>query len=116
MYGILLSIRPRMWSTCTSTTRPPNWTRGRWENLRRRSRLPFQELGVFPASTSRIPLDIQEPMPFDTVQAIENAKRNAELGRVPSPPLDTLSAESQEANLSALQAELQQALRREIAA
>jgi DNA-binding response OmpR family regulator/flagellar motor protein MotB len=75
----------------------------------------FQELGVFPASTSKIPLDIQEPMPFDTVQAIENAKRNAELGRVSSPPLDTLSAESQEANLSALQAELQQALRREIA-
>jgi len=29
----------------------------------------FQELGVFPASTSKIPLDIQEPMPFDTVQA-----------------------------------------------
>jgi DNA-binding response OmpR family regulator/flagellar motor protein MotB len=75
----------------------------------------FQELGVFPASTSKTPLDIQEPMPFDTVQAIENAKRNAELGRVSSPPLDTLSAESQEANLSALQAELQQALRREIA-
>jgi len=75
----------------------------------------FQELGVFPASTSKIPLDIQEPMPFDTVQAIENAKRNAELGRVSSPPLETLSASSQEANLTTLQAELQQALRREIA-
>ena len=75
----------------------------------------FQELGVFPASTSKIPLDIQEPMPFSTAQAIENAKRNAELGRVSSPPLDTLSASSQEANLTTLQAELQQALRREIA-
>ena len=76
----------------------------------------FQELGVFPASTSKVPLDIQEPMPFDTVQAIENAKRNSELGRVSSPPLDTLSASSQEANLTTLQAELQQALHREIAA
>ncbi len=76
----------------------------------------FQELGVFPASTSKVPLDIQEPMPFNTVQAIENAKRNAELGHVSSPLQDMLSASSQEANLTALQAELQQALHREIAA
>jgi two-component system, OmpR family, copper resistance phosphate regulon response regulator CusR len=74
----------------------------------------FQELGVFPASNTKIPLNIEEPMPFNTVQVIENAKHNAEIGRVSSSPLDTLSA-SQEANLSALQAELQQALRREIA-
>jgi chemotaxis protein MotB len=75
----------------------------------------FQELGVFPASNSKIPLDIQEPMPFSTTQAIENAKHNAELGQVSSPPLDTLAAAAQEANLTTLQAELQQALRREIA-
>jgi len=75
----------------------------------------FQELGVFPASASKVPLNMQEPMPFSTAQAVENAKRNAELGRVSSPPLDTLSASSQEANLTTLQAELQQALRREIA-
>src|ERR1700757_1528390 len=70
----------------------------------------FQELGVFPASTTKIPLNIEEPMPFSTVQAIENAKHNAEIGKVSSPPLDTLSAASQEANLAMLQAELQQAL------
>lgn len=75
----------------------------------------FQELGVFPASTSKVPIDINEPMPFSTVQAIENAKRTAELGRVASPPLDTLTAASEEASLSALQAELQQALQQEIA-
>ena len=50
----------------------------------------FQELGVFPASTTQIPLDTSEPMPFSTVQAIENAKRNTELGRISSPPLKTL--------------------------
>ncbi len=75
----------------------------------------FQELGVFPASTTKVPLDMQEPMPFSAVQAIENAKRNTELGRVSSPPLDRLSTLSQEASLDALQAELQQALQREIA-
>lgn len=75
----------------------------------------FQELGVFPASSTKIPIDVQEPMPFSTVQAIENAKRNAGLGQVASLPLDTLSGASQEANLATLQAELQQALRQEIA-
>lgn len=75
----------------------------------------FQELGVFPASTSKVPIQTNEPMPFSTVQAIENARRNSELGRIASAPLDDLSAASQEANLGALQAELQQALQKEIA-
>jgi len=74
----------------------------------------FQNLGVFPASTTQIPLNSAEPMPFSTVQAIENAKHNTELGRVSSPPDDSLSAASEEANLSALQSELQEALHHEI--
>lgn len=74
----------------------------------------FQELGVFPTSNTRVPLDISEPMPLSTVQAIENAKHNTELGRVSSPPEDMLSAVSEEANLTTLQAELQEALRHEI--
>jgi chemotaxis protein MotB len=75
----------------------------------------FQELGVFPVSNTKVPIDMNEPMPFSTVQAVENAKRNTEVGRVSSPPLDVLSAASQEATLSALQSELQQALQKEIA-
>jgi chemotaxis protein MotB len=74
----------------------------------------FQELGVFPASTTRVPVNLEEPMPFSTVQAIESAKRSAELGRVAASPLDSASLSGQEANLSALQDELQQALRNEI--
>ena len=74
----------------------------------------FQELGVFPASTTKIPLDISEPMPFSSVQVIENARHNTELGRVSSPPEDSLTAASEEANLTTLQAELQQALHQEI--
>jgi chemotaxis protein MotB len=75
----------------------------------------FQELGVFPASTTQVPVDMNEPMPFSTVQAIENARHNTELGRVSSPPEDSLTAASEDANLTTLQSELQQALQREIA-
>jgi len=77
--------------------------------------IAFQDLGVFPASTTKVPLDLDEPMPFSTVQVIENARRNTELGHVASPPLDSLRSASEEANLSTLQAELQQALHHEIA-
>jgi len=74
----------------------------------------FQELGVFPDSNTKVPLNLTEPMPFDTVQAIESAKRNSEVGHVSSHPLDTLTASAEEANLTTLQAELQQALQHEI--
>jgi len=75
----------------------------------------FQELGVFPASTTQVPIDMNEPMPFSTVQAIESAKRNTDLSRVSSAPLDSLAAAAEETNLTTLQSELQQALQREIA-
>jgi chemotaxis protein MotB len=74
----------------------------------------FQELGVFPASTTKIPIDANEPMPFSTVQAIENATHTAEMGRIASRPAGSLSASSRESNLSTLQAELQQALAHDI--
>ena len=73
----------------------------------------FQELGVFPASTTQIPIDTSEPMPFSPVQAIDNAKHNTELGRVSPSPKAQLGAE--EANLSTLQSELEQALQHELA-
>jgi len=75
----------------------------------------FQELGVFPASTTQIPLDNAEPMPFSTVQAIANPKHNAELGRISSSPNGDLGSSSEETDLSALQGELQQALQHELA-
>jgi chemotaxis protein MotB len=74
----------------------------------------FQELGVFPASTTQIPLNASEPMPFATVQAIENARHTTELGRVSPSPNEPLGAHSEEADLSTLQTELQQALQHEI--
>ncbi len=74
----------------------------------------FQELGVFPASTTQVPINMNEPMPFSTVQAIENTNNTTDLGRISSPPEDALTAASEESNLSTLQTELQQALQKEI--
>jgi chemotaxis protein MotB len=78
--------------------------------------IAFQEMGVFPASTTQVPLDLNEPMPFSTVQAIENVKHSAELERIASSPEDSLSGSfSQETDLATLQNELQDALYNEIA-
>jgi chemotaxis protein MotB len=75
----------------------------------------FQEMGVFPASTTQIPLDNGEPMPFSTVQAIENVKHNTEIGQIASHPEDSLAANSYESDLSTMQNELRDALKNEIA-
>lgn len=75
----------------------------------------FQELGVFPASTTQIPLDANEPMPFSTVQAIQNAEHSAEIGPIsPSPNGELDGTEAEEANLSTLQSELRDSLQNEI--
>jgi two-component system, OmpR family, copper resistance phosphate regulon response regulator CusR len=46
----------------------------------------FQQLGVFPDSTSRVPVDLQSPMPFSDVQQIDNATRTAALDRIAPKP------------------------------
>jgi chemotaxis protein MotB len=75
----------------------------------------FQELGVFPASATQIPLDVNDPMPFSTVQAVQNVKRNAQLGRIASSPEEALAAAAEQNDLSTLQDQLREALRKEIA-
>jgi chemotaxis protein MotB len=75
----------------------------------------FQEMGVFPSSSTQVPIDINDPMPFSTVQAIENVERSAELGRVASAPTDSLAAASEQTDLATLRSELEQALHGEIA-
>jgi chemotaxis protein MotB len=75
----------------------------------------FQEMGVFPASTTKIPVSSRQPMPFSTVQAIENVNRTAELGRIVSPPINALSSVEQDGDLSGLRRELEQTLAPEIA-
>jgi hypothetical protein len=66
----------------------------------------FQELGVFPASSIAIPVDPQEPVPFNTVQAIENAERTAALGRF-APAAKGILGASENGDLSSLCQELE---------
>jgi len=79
--------------------------------------IAFQEMGVFPASTTAIPLNLNEPMPFSTVQAIENVEKTSEIGHIASAPTDALSgsADANNNDIATLQSELKQALRSEIA-
>jgi two-component system copper resistance phosphate regulon response regulator CusR len=74
----------------------------------------FQELGAFPTSSTRVPVDTQEPMPFSTVQAIANFERTAALGRLIASPKHGLSSADEDGDLSDLRRELEQALAPEI--
>jgi len=74
----------------------------------------FQEMGVFQASTTEVPVDAAKPMPFSTAQAIENTERTASLGRIASRPEGSLGAGLENGDLAQLQAELETALAPEI--
>jgi chemotaxis protein MotB len=76
----------------------------------------FQQMGVFQASSTQVPIDSAEPMPFSTAQAIESAKRTASLGRIASRPEGSLDTGIGEENgdLAELQTELENALAPEI--
>jgi chemotaxis protein MotB len=76
----------------------------------------FQEMGVFQASTTEVPIDVAEPMPFSTVQAIENTERTAGLGRIVSHPEGALGAGMgiENGDLAELETELETALASEI--
>ncbi|MBZ5613058.1 MAG: OmpA family protein [Acidobacteriia bacterium] len=74
----------------------------------------FQEMGVFQASTTEVPIDVAEPMPFSTVQAIENTERTASLGRIMSHPEGALGTGVENGDLADLQTELETALASEI--
>ncbi len=76
----------------------------------------FQEMGVFEASTTQVPIDAAEPMPFSRVQAIENQERIASLGRIASRPEGSLGSSSgtENGDLAELQKELAAALATEI--
>ena len=70
----------------------------------------FQEMGVFQASTTEVPIDTSKPMPFSTAQAIENTERTASLGRIVSRPGGGLGTGVENGDLAQLQSELETAL------
>src|SRR5271155_2145092 len=62
----------------------------------------FQEMGVFQASTTEVPVDADEPMPFSKAQAIENKERTASLGRIVSRPEGALGTGAENGDLAQL--------------
>lgn len=74
----------------------------------------FQEMGVFQASTTEVPIDVSAPMPFSTVQAIENAERTASLDRIASHPEGSPGTQAENGDLVQLQKELESVLTVEI--
>jgi chemotaxis protein MotB len=74
----------------------------------------FQELGVFSASDTEVPLETNDPMPFSTVHAVETAQRVAAIGRIVTPPAGSFSGTEENGDLASLRQELQHALAPEI--
>jgi chemotaxis protein MotB len=74
----------------------------------------FQEMGVFQGSTTAMPIDLANPMTFNTSLAIENTERTASLGWIASPPDASLDPGVEVGDLAQLQAELGTALSSEI--
>ena len=74
----------------------------------------FQELGVFSASNTEVPLETKDPMPFSAVQAVETSQRVAAIGRIVTPSSGSLSGTEENGNLACLRQELQHALAPEI--
>jgi len=69
----------------------------------------FQEMGVFDASNTRIPLSDTEPLPFARVQVVENAERTTDMQPVVPSPKGVLSPDMKD-----VQADLERALAPEI--
>ena len=74
----------------------------------------FQEMGVFQASTTRVPVDVRDPMPFSSVQAIENVERTASVAHISSHPEGALGGGVENGDLARLQTELEDTLADEI--
>lgn len=74
----------------------------------------FEEMGVFQTSSTQVPINLTEPMPFSTVQAVENTERTGSIARIASNPSSTLSGGRENGDLAQLQAELEATLSGEI--
>jgi len=74
----------------------------------------FQELGVFDTSNTKIPLSSSEPMPFSTIQAVENIDRSGDMQRFVQPTKGVLGPSATSGSLKDIQEELQKALAPEI--
>jgi chemotaxis protein MotB len=71
-------------------------------------------MGVFQASTTEVPIDVAEPMPFSTAQAINNVEKTASLATIASRPGSSLGVGIENSDVSQLRSELETVLAPEI--
>jgi chemotaxis protein MotB len=74
----------------------------------------FQELGVFQASNTKVPMKDEDAIPFEKVQIVENVSKDSDLKRIVNPMKGTLSSASEPQSLQEAQAAIQKALDPEI--
>jgi chemotaxis protein MotB len=74
----------------------------------------FQELGVFQTSNTKVPLEDDDAMPFEKVQAVENLDRKADLARIVNPMKGTLTSSAETQSLLDAQQAIQNVLDPEI--
>src|SRR5882762_1005368 len=74
----------------------------------------FQELGVFPASGTAVPLQAEGSVPPNTVQMLENIQHTASIGRIVSSAAGALGGSEENGAIAELQKELEKALAPEI--
>ena len=74
----------------------------------------FQEMGVFDTSSTKVPVDLEDPMPFATVQTVESLQRNASLAQIVSRSDGALGGARENGDMAELQHELESTLALEI--
>ncbi|MBI1749444.1 MAG: OmpA family protein [Acidobacteria bacterium] len=74
----------------------------------------FQELGIFETSNTHMPLANSEPMPFSTVQSVENVAHTESMSQVAGAPKRQLSPSPEQGQDFALRSQLKQALAKEL--
>ena len=74
----------------------------------------FQELGVFPTSNTKIPLQDDDAMPFQKVQVVENIERVQDLKKIVNPMNGTLMSAAETQSLQGVQQTIETALSPEI--
>ena len=74
----------------------------------------FQELGVFQASNTKVPMKDEDAIPFEKVQIVENVSKDSDLKRIVNPMKGVLSSASEPQSLQEAQAAIQKALNPEI--
>ena len=74
----------------------------------------FQELGVFQTSSTKVPVQDVDAMPFQDVQVIENLQRKADLAKIVNPMKGTLTSSTEAQSLRDAEQAVQKALNPEI--